>query len=98
MPDLPTSNNLYNLNIGYTVLQQLQALSEAVNDSDVPDIPEDNNPTGFLIGLEAARQIKYIAENIGPLLSLVAAIPTADAEDGETIWNDEGVLKVSSSG
>lgn len=30
------------------------------------------------------------------LLELIAGIPTEDEEDGETIWNDNGVLKVSS--
>lgn len=28
----------------------------------------------------------------------LSAIPTADPEDGATIWNDAGVLKVASSG
>lgn len=29
--------------------------------------------------------------------AILDAIPTADAEDGVTVWNDEGVLKVSSA-
>lgn len=30
--------------------------------------------------------------------ALLAAIPTTDPQDGETIWNDNGVLKVASAG
>lgn len=29
--------------------------------------------------------------------AIVNAIPTVDPEDGETIWNDDGVLKVAST-
>lgn len=30
--------------------------------------------------------------------AMLDAIPTADVEDSATVWNDEGVLKVSTSG
>jgi len=30
--------------------------------------------------------------------ALLGSIPTTDPEDGETIWNDNGVLKVASAG
>lgn len=30
--------------------------------------------------------------------ALLAAIPTTDPADGETIWNDNGVLKLASAG
>lgn len=39
-----------------------------------------------------------VTEAYAALLAIVAAIPTADQEDSATIWNDEGVLKVSSAG
>ena len=32
------------------------------------------------------------------MLAMIKAIPTADPEDGATIWNDGGVLKVATSG
>ncbi len=28
--------------------------------------------------------------------AIIAALPTSDQTDGETVWNDNGVLKVSS--
>lgn len=31
------------------------------------------------------------------IVTLINAIPTADQNDSETIWNDGGVLKVSSA-
>lgn len=34
---------------------------------------------------------------IDAVVTVVAAIPTVDPADGETIWNDNGVLKVASS-
>ena len=30
--------------------------------------------------------------------AILAAIPTSDQEDSSTIWNDNGVLKVSTAG
>lgn len=37
-----------------------------------------------------------LKESVAALLEIIADIPTADPEDdGETIWNDKGVLKVS---
>ena len=35
---------------------------------------------------------------INEAAAIVAAIPTADEEDSATIWNHNGVLKVSSAG
>lgn len=35
--------------------------------------------------------------DITAALALIAAIPVTDQDDSETIWNDEGVLKVSSA-
>lgn len=34
---------------------------------------------------------------IDDTVTLIAAIPTVDPEDGSTIWNDSGVLKVASA-
>lgn len=47
---------------------------------------------------DAGIDLAKLASEVTDLLALLSAIPTADAEDGETIWNDGGVLKVSSSG
>lgn len=35
---------------------------------------------------------------VSDLLDIIDAIPSTDQTDGETIWNDNGVLKVSSVG
>jgi len=35
---------------------------------------------------------------IDATLAIVSAIPAVDPEDGATIWNDGGVLKVASAG
>jgi len=39
-----------------------------------------------------------LAAEVTALTYLVAAIPAADQEDSETVWNDGRVLKVSSAG
>lgn len=42
---------------------------------------------------------KDIADLITPEIALAALdLPTVDPEDGETVWNDSGVLKVASAG
>lgn len=55
---------------------------------------------------DAVITVKILDENVTDakltaatqaLLALIDAIPAVDAEDGETIWNDGGVLKVSSA-
>lgn len=46
---------------------------------------------------EAVTEAK-LDSGVTDLLDIIAAIPTADAEDSVTIWNDNGVLKVSSAG
>jgi hypothetical protein len=48
--------------------------------------------------VEGGIGLAHLASAVTDLLDLVAAIPTADQEDGETVWNDGGVLKVSSAG
>lgn len=102
MPDLPTRNNLYRHNVLYVVLEQLRAVGEAITENDLPDLLSDerNNPSDFEIGYEIARQLKHIADNISDNLvsTFLASFPTADVEDGVTIWNDEGTLKVSTNG
>lgn len=40
----------------------------------------------------------YTGAQIEAMFAIIAAIPTADQEDSATIWNDQGVLKVSTSG
>jgi hypothetical protein len=37
-----------------------------------------------------------LGQIIAQLLELLVAIPTSDQQDGETIYSDNGVLKVSS--
>lgn len=52
-------------------------------------------PNGTRIRVESGGEFVIGSTNFAAIL---AAVPTADQEDGETIWNDEGVLKVSSAG
>lgn len=40
----------------------------------------------------------FTGAELKALLALVAAVPDTDQEDEETVWNDNGVLKVSSDG
>lgn len=50
-------------------------------------------PAGTKIVIEASGGLEIDGKEVAALL---AAIPTVDpADDGETIWNDNGVLKVS---
>lgn len=42
-------------------------------------------------------QFEALAGVAASTLEAVAAIPSADEQDGETVWNDAGVLKVSSA-
>ena len=45
----------------------------------------------------ADNEVTLKAE-VAALLAIVEAIPTVDPEDSETIWLDNGVLKVASAG
>lgn len=47
---------------------------------------EDVDPTGSVAAARAA------------LLALLSALPTADQTDSVTVYNDSGVLKVSTAG
>lgn len=50
-------------------------------------------PSGTRIRIESGGELVVGSTDFAAIL---AAIPTTDpADDGETIWNDEGVLKVS---
>lgn len=50
-------------------------------------------PAGTKIVIEASGGLEIDGKEVAAAL---AAIPTVDpADDGETIWNDNGVLKVS---
>jgi len=50
-------------------------------------------PAGTKIVIEASGGLEVDGKELAAAL---AAIPTVDpADDGETIWNDNGVLKVS---
>ena len=42
-------------------------------------------------------QRKTLARLLSESTELLASLPTVDPEDGETIWNDNGVLKVAST-
>lgn len=46
-------------------------------------------------GVVTREQLEAEVED---LLEIVEDIPAADAEDSATVWNDAGVLKVSSAG
>lgn len=46
---------------------------------------------------DGAVNLAKLASEVTDLLDLLSAIPTADQNDSETIWNDGGVLKVSSA-
>jgi hypothetical protein len=50
--------------------------------------------SGGKISVQSGGELKVGDTDFAAIL---AAIPTADAEDGATIWNDGGVLKVSTS-
>lgn len=39
-----------------------------------------------------------LSPNFTALATLINAIPSVDPADGETLWNDNGVLKVASAG
>lgn len=53
-------------------------------------------PVGTNIRVEGAEANFIIDADTVPLLQILADIPTTDpADDGETIWSDGGVLKVS---
>lgn len=52
---------------------------------------------GFNLQQRKTLQSLGITPELAGLLPLLADIPTTDPEDGETIWNDGGVLKVAST-
>lgn len=52
-------------------------------------------PNGTRIRVESGGEFVIGSTNFA---AIFAAIPTADQEDGETVYLDNGVLKVSSSG
>lgn len=40
----------------------------------------------------------FTGAEVAAAIKAIAGLPTADPEDSETIWNDNGVLKVASAG
>lgn len=52
-------------------------------------------PAGTKIVVEASGELEVQGTDMAAIL---AAIPETDQEDSETIWNDNGTLKVSGSG
>jgi len=54
--------------------------------------------SGGEIEVKTGGEIKIGNEELTALVTLIAAIPDEDQEDSVTIWNDDGVLKVSGAG
>ena len=52
---------------------------------------------GFNLQQRKTLQELGLTPATAELLATIAALPTVDPEDGETIWNDGGVLKVAST-
>lgn len=52
-------------------------------------------PSGTKIVVESGGQLEIAGVDQAAIL---AAIPISDQEDSETVWNDNGTLKVSGSG
>lgn len=55
-----------------------------------------NDGAATVVGLNGSATSVTGAE-LTAAEAIIAAIPTVDPEDGETIWNDGGVLKVASA-
>lgn len=60
------------------------------------DVELANDGEATVVGLNGSATAVTGAE-LTAAEAIIAAIPTADPEDGETVWNDNGVLKVASS-
>lgn len=53
--------------------------------------------SGGAVTVEDGGDVTFGGESAADVVALIAAIPTTDQNDSVTIWNDEGVLKVSSA-
>jgi hypothetical protein len=67
--------------------------------TEVTDHAQEVNYTGDIEATLSGSTVSVnLTSSASAAIGIISDIPTADAEDGETIWNDGGVLKVSSSG